>query len=379
MSAHSTRFKEYISRLETEYALPAQTFVKEMFDERPLLTVCPPLSCHLGIFAASSFTPVVFSVAIAIFTVFLAISTSFLVLLGLALLLAVTLTTTLVSSAALTLLGAGVMRLRSRRFRFNLHRNTPTSTEDPLPSATSSEAPEERPSAPRRARLSRHNRRASWLRGGRFAFKPKFSWKSLLGAFILFQFASRIIPLPRVVRYSLIYRAARRHGGLALVFLPMKLLWRMPFLSALVLVALSPRFRRAARRMGARVYHRLEESELVRNVPWKAYAAATLEITQEMLLAVINLLRAQLQALEPNAKAAAPAATESHEQTPPTTESTTEGTAVAEEQDAYEMVSMQVGGETQAASLAGGTTSTCVAGQDVSGIRARNGRVDEED
>ncbi|KAJ7820355.1 hypothetical protein B0H14DRAFT_3876334 [Mycena olivaceomarginata] len=186
--------RDYLSRLEQQYALPTKQFLKESYEEHPVATTV------MVIFVASSFIPVVISVALAIFTICVGVSASLVTLLGLALCLAVLLLTALFSSVVITLLAVGVLHLCNPSGAFKAH---PTSTSD-TPADTSdptSTLPKNRFSWIK-AIFSATNSTTSTLS----PLLSRGSRKIRLLALVLICDAISRIRLPQFVRYNLIYR-----------------------------------------------------------------------------------------------------------------------------------------------------------------------------
>ncbi|KAJ7769343.1 hypothetical protein B0H16DRAFT_1686164 [Mycena metata] len=338
------RGREYIAELERRYGVPAKEFLKESYEEHPLATTA------VVIFAVTSFTPVVGAAALAVFTVCLALCATLVTIIGLgkcptgflellflivapALGLATLLSTTLFSSLVLTFLVAGAIRLRSARHL--AHQTVRRAAHDQTETPEASSAPPKR-------------RRFPGIPGMRFrrslGFHRRGSWKArALLLFILCEAVSRI-RLPRVVRYTFLYRTLfgatlfgprRTHflqRGLSLPFIlmrgalwmlpstglkvaraPIRLFggWKAPVTIYLVLLLLSPRLRAAARSRlahtgrhlgaaagrAARTVLRSEQVARVYGLPWKAYVATALEYAQVVLTLLIEFVHVQLAQL----------------------------------------------------------------------------------
>ncbi|KAJ6472684.1 hypothetical protein C8R47DRAFT_1145872 [Mycena vitilis] len=329
------RGRDYLAKLEEGYGLPAKQFLKDLYDEYPLATTA------LVIFAATSFTPIVVSAALAVFTVCLAVSASLITLVGLALCLTVILATTLLSSVLLTLLVNGALHLRHSGDWFDTVRTPTTAEARQEVSDASSNPPKRR--APRMT--------PAVLVATKKIFKTLLaplgrSWKArILTTIILFDAISRI-RLPRVVRYNSIYRTVfganlfgprRAHWlqralsrpfallrtvfwvapvlGIHIVRLPFRILgWKLPLaICILVLVRFRSKgfTRRGLKRAavvlstavgsGATLVLHSEAAAKLRDVPWKAYTATAMaygEVVRTVLTALVAFLRAQLEELE---------------------------------------------------------------------------------
>ncbi|KAJ7767004.1 hypothetical protein DFH07DRAFT_335359, partial [Mycena maculata] len=383
------RIREHLSRFEERYALPAKQFLQQSFDEYPFATTV------MVIFAATSFTPVVLSVALAAFVVFVAASTSLVALVGLALGLSACLLTTLFSSAMLTLLVAGALRLRTSRTWFSDFRTSTTvETEDAGINAT----PHRRGPRFRRARPFTTARDA--FRGFFSPFK-RGGYKTRLLALILVADLVSRIRLPRVVRYSPIYRTllgaslfGPRHHAHFLPYIlsrPLAILravvWVVPgfcvrlhfkmsrwsplgpiILYSLVFL-LSPRLRKAALRIISRAAMGLFAAacvgaDIVAHSDVVASAVARgKELVQSTFPLVIAFLRAVLENLEKELKTEA----ETEAESAPVPSAPAQGEDATSE---YDMVSpLDAGG-------AGG--STAVAGEVAGTLRSRHVSVSDE-
>ncbi|KAJ7509487.1 hypothetical protein B0H11DRAFT_1250636 [Mycena galericulata] len=319
------RIRHYMSRLEQEYTLPAKQFLNESLNENPLVTTV------MVIFAVTSFTPVITSVALAVFTIVLALSACLVVLVGLALGLIVLLASTLFISGVLTVLVAGPLRLRRSIGRTSTP-ETETETEHSGPQTTS---------IPPFAAQGPPGGRTTAFRDFSSPFKHVSRKRRLFAVIVIGHLISRI-RLPRVVRHSLIYRTlfgTRLFGprppplqrALAfpsiivrtvswlpfkLALLPFRILgWNIPLLVCISLLIASPRLRAAARRALARgalrLSNRVAQSAPVAfalNLPWKAYTAAALAAGKEAIIVLVAFLRAQLEDLEAKVEQAAEAA-----------------------------------------------------------------------
>ncbi|KAJ6589256.1 hypothetical protein B0H19DRAFT_1248814 [Mycena capillaripes] len=333
-SFQNTRSRDYLARLEQGYGLPAKQFLKESYDEYPLATTA------MVIFAATSFTPVVVSAALAVFTVCLAISASLVALIGLALGLAVVLSTTLLSSILMTLLAAGALRLRNPRGLLRgVNISTPEEPSEANPTLPKSGVPLVVPEI-----LSTTKDALKTLL---CPLKGIRSWKARILAVILMCDAISRIRLPRVVRYNPIYRTlfgaslfgphrsahflqrtlARPFTILRAVLWVVPTLciyiaqmflrfgWKLPLTVYLIVFFLSPRFRAATRRglgraailistaMGsaAMVVLRSEPVTRLRDMPWKAFTATAIvygQFLHTVLTALVAFLRTQLEELE---------------------------------------------------------------------------------
>ncbi|KAF8144921.1 hypothetical protein K438DRAFT_2028947 [Mycena galopus ATCC 62051] len=225
-----SHWRQFVSEVEQKYALPAKQFLKESYEEHPLATTV------LVIFAASSFTPVVVSAALAVFTICVATSACLVILLGLALVLAVILLTSLFSSALITLLGAGALRLNPGGW-FKAHRTSPLSdapsdTSDTTPAPPTAQLPWKIPVIPARTLLS---------------LLTRVGWKiGLLVVVLLSEVISRI-RLPCGVRNHFIYRSlfgaglfGPRHSAHFLgrvLSLPARIVRKLPWIVILVVTA----------------------------------------------------------------------------------------------------------------------------------------------
>ncbi|KAJ7675197.1 hypothetical protein B0H17DRAFT_1081402, partial [Mycena rosella] len=305
------RLRDYIIGLENAYAVPAKEFMRDSFQEYPLATSV------MAIFAVASFTPIVASVALAVFTICAASAICFVTLLGLALCLSVILSSTLVSSVVVTTLAGGLLQLRHREI----------SPADGSPPRHASHIPAKKAFSALFSPLKR---------GG---------WKlRALAVLIVWDLVSRI-RLPRVVRYHPIVHAIfgrRRHttllrrifsrtfavrgAGLKLARLPLRLVgWKTILAASLVLFVLSPRLRIAARRASTRIALRVSAAtgagvlELLRSAPmaavfaqpWKAHTATAISSSRQVaytaLAALVAFLRAQMDQLEDKSVAISPA------------------------------------------------------------------------
>ncbi|KAJ7655818.1 hypothetical protein DFH06DRAFT_1412866 [Mycena polygramma] len=330
----NSRGRDYLAKLEEGYGLPAKQFLKDLYDEYPLATTA------LVIFAATSFTPVVVSAALAVFTVCLAVSASLVTLIGLVLCLTVILSTTLLSSVLVTLLANGALRLRHSGDWLNTVR-TPAAEAHQEVSDANPNPPKRR--APRMT--------PAVLVATKKIFRTLLaplgrSWKArILTTIILFDAISRI-RLPRVVRYNLIYRTIfgaslfgprRAHWlqralsrpfallrtvfwvvpvlGINIARLPLRIFgWKLP-LAMCILLLVRFRSKGFARRglkraavvlstavgSGVTLVMRSEAAAKLRDVPWKAYTATAMayaQVVRTVLTALVAFLRAQLEELE---------------------------------------------------------------------------------
>ncbi|KAJ6595523.1 hypothetical protein DFH09DRAFT_1134870 [Mycena vulgaris] len=338
-----SRLHEHMLSLQSQYLTPTKQFMEDSFQEYPLATSV------FAIFAATSFTPVVMAIALAVFTVCLAGSICLLTLIGLALCLSVVLSTTLVSSAVTAALGAGLLRIRSLGLWISDHRSATRTAEGQLQGAAP--GPHVQPVASKAIFTTKQAVRAIFprLKGA--------GWKARILAVTLFCELISRIHLPRVVRHNPIYRtifgaalfgprrshifqralsrpfAILRAGswvgptlGFKLVRLPFRLFgWKAPLIAYMLLLILSPRLRGAARRALARVSVRLFDTAAAGaivildsapvaaalDLPWKEYTTTAFacgkDIMHTALAALLGFLRAQLEQMEERAPQPAPA------------------------------------------------------------------------
>ncbi|KAJ7472578.1 hypothetical protein FB451DRAFT_299451 [Mycena latifolia] len=308
-----SKARDYMITLENRYAVPAKQFISDSFEQYPMATSVT------AIFAATSFTPIVISAALAVFTICLAASTCLVTLIGLALCLAVVLSSALASSVVVTALAAEMLRLRRSGI-------------SPIDSSASDT---------NTARLRFPRKRGGWKRRALAALVVFLVWDVVSRIRIARIMRSRTIPdaLSRAIfgyrhRPALLRRILTVPvSALKLVWLPLRLLAsvaRLPFrlfggkmiiVVALILLVTSPRLRAAARRTLARAALRVSTAAgagglvllqsapaaAVRALPWTAYTSATLaggkQITYRALAALVAFLRAQLEQLEDKAPA----------------------------------------------------------------------------
>ncbi|KAJ7243912.1 hypothetical protein B0H12DRAFT_815914 [Mycena haematopus] len=276
-----TRWREYLSGLEQQYALPVKRFVTESYEQHPFATTV------LVIFAASGFVPVAVLAAIAVFTICTAVSLCLLILLGLALCLVVLLSTVLLYSTVITLLCAGAIRLRQRSpggFGWNFpayhtsaappapETSDPTST-PPNPNSNNG-LPRTTPSPT--ANHTPHTR--SFLSLLRVIRR---SWKFILAAFLTYELLLGSHPL-----HILPYALSRPFALLRiLAVVPFELLgWKA---TLAILVLLIPTIVRLARRERA--------------TPTQAQLRALLEkarAASAQCAAVVAFLRAELEKVD---------------------------------------------------------------------------------
>ncbi|KAF8144920.1 hypothetical protein K438DRAFT_1992287 [Mycena galopus ATCC 62051] len=251
-------WRQFVSEVKQKHALPAKQFLKESYEEHPLATTV------FVIFAAISFTPVAVSAALAVFTIFVAISACFVILLGLALVLAVSaalaaftmfvaisacfvilsglalvlaviLLTSLFSSALITLLGTGALRLNPGGW-FKAHRTSqlsaPSDTSDPTLTPPTTQLPWKMPVIPASTILS---------------LLTRVGWKIGLLVVVLLSEGISNIRLPWHVRNHFIYRSlfgaglfGPRHSAHFLgrvLSLPARIVRKLPWIVILIVTA----------------------------------------------------------------------------------------------------------------------------------------------
>ncbi|KAJ7640701.1 hypothetical protein DFH06DRAFT_1214986 [Mycena polygramma] len=185
----------HLRRLETEYVGPAKQFLTESFRAYPTATTMAV------IFTVTSFVPVVSAIALTGFASFVALAGILVVVVGLALSLAVVLSSTLVFSVVADFLVSGLFQSRSG--------GAPAQTTDApatAPSATATDAPNiSTCSIPLRRAFTALKTAITPL----LSFDPlKFKSSSLrthLLAFLLLRNTLARIFLPRWMRYHALY------------------------------------------------------------------------------------------------------------------------------------------------------------------------------
>ncbi|KAJ7461855.1 hypothetical protein B0H11DRAFT_2056344 [Mycena galericulata] len=252
-------------RFEHRY-FEAMQFLNDSFERYPLVSVA------LSIFVATSIIPVVVFVAVAVFSIWLAFATSIVALVGLVvglvgftLLLVVFLSIALLASVILTLLGTGASRLCTLLLVALSGTSGFTSRTDNSDAKPVPEAPT--PSVFTEALCAETK---DVFQGG--------NWKGPVAIIVISDILSRLT-LPRVIRYSAIYRTlfgprlfgprhTHTHVLQRTLSLPSRIIARegraAPVEILMLLTAaliLSPRLRAAARRLIARGAMLLSNSE----------------------------------------------------------------------------------------------------------------------